>query len=159
MIITMYSAGLRVGELVSLRTGDIDLKASSLGVTGKGEKRRLVPLGEWATDMLTRYLETVRPELTHPDEEALFLTNRRRPMTRQGFWKLLRGYAAEAGITKPLSPHKLRHSFATHMLEGGADLRSVQALLGHADISTTQIYTHVTAKRMVEAHKQFHPRG
>ena len=159
MLHTMYAAGLRVSELVSLALGDINLEAGFLGVTGKGGKRRLVPLGEWAVALLSEYLLQVRPLVARPSEPALFLTNRKRPMTRQGFWLLVKKYAVKAGITKSLSPHKLRHSFATHLLEGGADLRSVQAMLGHVDISTTQIYTHVTTKRIVDIHRQYHPRG
>ncbi len=159
MLHTMYAAGLRVSELISLTLKDINLEAGFLGVTGKGTKRRLVPLGEWAVSLINHYLVSVRPKYATPTENALFLTNRRAPMTRQGFWLIVKKYAVKAGIAKPLSPHKLRHSFATHLLEGGADLRSVQAMLGHVDISTTQIYTHVTTKRIVDVHRRFHPRG
>jgi integrase/recombinase XerD len=159
MLHTMYAAGLRVSELVNLALCDVNLEAGFLGVTGKGGKRRLVPLGEWALGLLSEYLRIVRPQVAPPGEQAFFLTNRKRPMSRQGFWLLVKKYAVKAGITKPLSPHKLRHSFATHLLEGGADLRSVQAMLGHVDISTTQIYTHVTTKRIQDIHRQFHPRG
>jgi integrase/recombinase XerD len=159
MLHTMYAAGLRVSELVSLELADLDLGVGFLKVTGKGDKRRVVPLGEWAVAMLERYLAEVRPRWERPGERGVFLTARRRTMTRQSFWKIVKKHAAAAGIDKPLSPHKLRHSFATHLLEGGADLRSVQAMLGHADISTTQIYTRVTTHRMVDVHRRCHPRG
>ena len=159
MLHTMYAAGLRVSELVSLRLPDLDLEAGFLAVTGKGEKRRVVPLGEWAIAFLRRYLEHVRPHWANAGETAVFVTHWRRPMTRQGFWLIVKRYARVAGISKPLSPHKLRHSFASHLLDGGADLRSVQAMLGHVDISTTQIYTHVSAARIAEVHRERHPRG
>jgi integrase/recombinase XerD len=159
MLHTMYASGLRVSELVSLRLTDVDLEAGFLAVTGKGEKRRLVPLGEWAVDMIERYLAGVRPLWALPSQPAVFLTNRRAPMTRQGFWLVVKKYAAAAGIDAKLSPHKLRHSFASHLLDRGADLRSVQAMLGHVDISTTQIYTHVTNTRIAKVHKRSHPRG
>lgn len=159
MLHTMYAAGLRVTELVTLALKDISMDSGFLAVTGKGNKRRLVPLGEWAVEMLETYLADIRPSYARPGENAVFLTNRKKPMTRQAFWLLVKKYALKAGIRKNLSPHKLRHSFATHLLEGGADLRSVQAMLGHVDISTTQIYTHVTTKRIVEVHRQYHPRG
>lgn len=159
MLHTMYASGLRVSELVSLRLTDVDLEAGFLAVTGKGEKRRLVPLGEWAVDMIERYLAGVRPLWALPSQPAVFLTNRRAPMTRQGFWLVVKKYAVAAGIDAKLSPHKLRHSFASHLLDRGADLRSVQAMLGHVDISTTQIYTHVTNTRIAKVHKRSHPRG
>ncbi|MFO8072488.1 MAG: site-specific tyrosine recombinase XerD [Polyangia bacterium] len=155
----MYAAGLRVSELVSLRMPDLDLEAGFLAVSGKGGKRRLVPLGEWAIEMIARYLAEVRPRWAPPNETAVFLTGRRRPMTRQGFWLIIKKLARAAGIDKPISPHKLRHSFATHLLERGADLRSVQAMLGHVDISTTQIYTHVSGERIAEVVRTHHPRG
>ncbi len=159
MLHTMYASGLRVSELVSLRLADVDLEAGFLAVTGKGDKRRLVPLGEWAVDMIERYLAGIRPLWALPSQPAVFLTNRRAPMTRQGFWLVVKKYAAAAGIGTKLSPHKLRHSFASHLLDRGADLRSVQAMLGHVDISTTQIYTHVTNTRIAKVHKRSHPRG
>ena len=159
MLHTMYASGLRVSELVSLRLADVDLEAGFLAVTGKGDKRRLVPLGEWAVDMIDRYLIGIRPMWALPSQNAIFLTNRRAPMTRQGFWLVVKKYAAAAGIGTKLSPHKLRHSFASHLLDRGADLRSVQAMLGHVDISTTQIYTHVTNTRISKVHKRSHPRG
>ncbi len=160
MLHTMYAAGLRVSELTTLRMGDIvDLDGGVLAVTGKGDKRRIVPIGEWAVFTIKRYLEDVRPLWARPGEGVVFLTNRRKAMTRQGFWRIIKKYALKAEITKDISPHKLRHSFATHLLQGGADLRSVQAMLGHVDISTTQIYTHVTTEHIVETHRRCHPRG
>jgi integrase/recombinase XerD len=159
MLHVMYAAGLRVSELVSLKLADVDLEAGFLAVTGKGEKRRLVPLGEWAIAFVRRYLSEVRPRWARPGEAAMFVTSRREPMSRQNFWKIVRRSAREAGIEKHLSPHKLRHSFASHLLDGGADLRSVQAMLGHVDISTTQIYTHVSTARIAEVHRTKHPRG
>ncbi len=159
MIHTMYAAGLRVSELVELGLGDIDLRAGFVAAFGKGRKRRLVPLGELARDSLARYLSAVRGLWAKANEKRLFVTHRRAPMTRQGFWKLLKRYGRAAGITKNLTPHMLRHSFATHLLEGGADLRIVQTLLGHADISTTQIYTHVSADHLANMHQRYHPRG
>jgi integrase/recombinase XerD len=159
MLHTMYAAGLRVSELVELKLKDLDLTAGFVAVTGKGDKRRIIPIGEWAVAMLEKYLSEVRPTWSAPGQDAVFLTSRRGPMTRQGFWLIVKKYAAKAGIDKRLSPHKLRHSFATHLLEGGADLRSVQAMLGHVDISTTQIYTHVTTEAVVNIHRRCHPRG
>lgn len=159
MLHTMYAAGLRVSELCGLKIRDLDMTAGFLAVTGKGDKRRLVPLGRWAVQMIERYLARVRPLWEKPSVGELFLTHRRGPMTRQSFWGIIKKYAAAAGIDKPLSPHKLRHSFATHLLEGGADLRSVQAMLGHSDISTTQVYTHVTTQHIVGMHRKHHPRG
>jgi integrase/recombinase XerD len=155
----MYAAGLRVSEVVGLKLADVDRKKGMVSALGKGQKRRLVPLGEPALDAVDAYLR-VRAE--HPraaQSTALFLSPRGGPLTRQGVWKLLGGYARGAGVTKPSSPHKLRHSFATHLLEGGADLRSVQALLGHADISTTEIYTHLADDHVRAAYKKAHPRA
>jgi integrase/recombinase XerD len=160
MIQLLYASGLRVSELVGLKLSDIDLDSSLVSVLGKGSKRRLVPFGEVARDALVEYLREVRPRWgAKTDSQHLFITERGRGMTRQGFWKLLGRYARTAGIDKPISPHKLRHSFATHLLERGADLRSVQTMLGHADISTTQVYTHVTTEHLKAAHARFHPRG
>jgi integrase/recombinase XerD len=159
MLHTMYAAGLRVSELVTLKLGDLDLISGCLAVTGKGNKRRLVPLGELAVTIIEKYLGETRPLWAKPAQAEVFLTNRRAPMTRQGFWLIVKKYAVKAGIAKGLSPHKLRHSFATHLLEGGADLRSVQAMLGHVDISTTQIYTHVTKEHLVDVHRRYHPRS
>jgi integrase/recombinase XerD len=160
MIETLYATGLRVSELCSLRLADVNLEAGYLSATGKGRKQRLVPFGERARERIIRYLAEGRPALAHGKErDALFLTGRAGPMTRQGFWKLLRRHALGAGIRKPISPHKLRHSFATHLLERGADLRAVQAMLGHADIATTQIYTHLSRIRLREIYDKHHPRA
>lgn len=158
MLELLYASGLRVSELVSLQTQQIDLDGNYLRVKGKGSKMRAVPFGRWAREKLVRYLREVRPLLARGGSPFLFVTRSGKPITRQGFWKLLRGYALAAGIDKRVTPHMLRHSFATHLLEGGADLRAVQSMLGHADISTTQIYTHVNGARLKEAHRKFHPR-
>jgi integrase/recombinase XerD len=160
MLETLYATGLRVSELVALRLADVNLAEGYLSTFGKGRKQRLVPMGEQAVARVKTYLETARPGFDRGrNAPALFLTHLGRPMTRQGFWKLLRGYATAAGILKPISPHKLRHSFATHLLERGADLRAVQAMLGHADIGTTQIYTHLSNARLRQVYKQHHPRA
>lgn len=160
MIQLLYASGLRVSELVGLKLSDIDLDQSFVSVVGKGERRRLVPFGEVAREALLIYLRDVRPLWAEKTRSSvLFITRRGTGMTRQGFWKLLGRYARAAGIDKPISPHKLRHSFATHLLERGADLRSVQTMLGHADIATTQVYTHVTAEHLKTAHGRYHPRG
>jgi len=160
MIETMYSTGLRVSELVTLRVDEVDLRAGYLRTTGKGRKQRLVPMGVAAIELIERYLSEARPSfIKRGTPTALFLTRLGRPMTRQGFWKLLGGYVRAAGVRGKISPHKLRHSFATHLLERGADLRAVQAMLGHADISTTQIYTHVSRARLMELYKKHHPRA
>jgi len=159
MLQLMYACGLRVSELVQLDIGEAVLETGYVSVTGKGGKRRLVPMGEVARLALGRYLSEVRPKWADPGERALFLTSRRRSMSRQGFWKLVKKYSAIAGVTKKVSPHRLRHSFATHLLEAGADLRAVQAMLGHADIATTQIYTHVGREHLRSIHERFHPRG
>jgi len=159
MLELLYGAGLRVSELVSLQIQQVDFQGNFLTVKGKGGKVRAVPFGQWARDKLLGYTREVRPLLARGRANSyLFLTRSGRPLTRQGFWKLIRGYALAAGIEKRVTPHTLRHSFATHLLEGGADLRAVQAMLGHADISTTQIYTHVNGARLKEAHRRFHPR-
>jgi integrase/recombinase XerD len=150
---------LRVSEIVSLETHQVNLEGDYLSVRGKGSKVRLVPFGKWAKEKLLEYLKTVRPKLAKGRTTAyLFITRSAKPLTRQGFWKLLRRYALAAGIEHRVTPHVLRHSFATHLLEGGADLRSVQSMLGHSDISTTQIYTHVQPKHLKEVHRKYHPR-
>jgi len=159
MLHLMYAAGLRVSELVGLELGDVNLEAGFVSAYGKGRKRRLVPIGRPAQTLVRRYLSEVRPRWAKPGQRKVFLTRRRAPMSRQGFWKNVKRYAAAAGITKNVSPHKLRHSFATHLLAGGADLRVVQAMLGHADIATTEIYTHVTTERLRDTHARHHPRG
>lgn len=160
MLETLYATGLRVSELVGLKLLNLDLNAAVLRITGKGSKDRLVPLGEEAQHWLSRYLKESRPMILDGKFCAeVFVTSRRAAMTRQAFWHLLKRRAKMAGIHKPLSPHTLRHAFATHLLAHGADLRAVQMLLGHADISTTQIYTHVARERLKQLHKQHHPRG
>jgi integrase/recombinase XerD len=159
MLQVMYAAGLRVSELVGLEIGDLELRAGYLTVLGKGGKRRLVPLGRPACAALDLYLAAARSAWARPGERRVFLTARRKGMTRQAFWKLIKQYAAAAGIRKRMTPHMLRHSFATHLLQGGADLRAVQTMLGHADISTTQIYTHVTGDHLRAMHARCHPRG
>lgn len=160
MIETLYATGLRVSELVGLKLLNLDLNAAVLRVTGKGGKDRLVPLGEEAQHWLSRYLRESRPMLLNGKTcSEVFVTPRGSGMTRQAFWHLLKRRARSAGISKPLSPHTLRHAFATHLLAHGADLRAVQLLLGHADISTTQIYTHVARERLKQLHQQHHPRG
>ena len=159
MIECLYATGLRVSELVTLTVPEVNLSAGFVRVTGKGNKQRLVPLGDLARERIEEYLAQARPTFVRdPGERGLFLTGRGTIMTRQGFWKLLKRYARGVGIPN-VSPHKLRHSFATHLLEHGADLRAVQAMLGHADISTTQIYTHVSRARLVELYKNHHPRS
>ena len=159
MIQLMYASGLRVTELVTLRVGDVDMKRGVVTPVGKGDKGRLVPIGEVALQHLSVYLDTVRPLMARPNVRWLFVSRRGGRLGRQSFWKLLRRYARIAAITAPLSPHKLRHSFATHLLRGGADLRAVQAMLGHADLGTTEIYTHMSSDHVRTAHTRSHPRA
>jgi len=160
MLETLYATGLRVSELVGLVLSQLSLGQGVVRVVGKGNKERLVPLGEEALGWLDRYMREARGELVRRHaSDALFPTRRGIAMTRQAFWRNLRRYAAAAGITSPLSPHTLRHAFATHLLNHGADLRVVQMLLGHADLSTTQIYTQVARARLKQLHAQHHPRG
>jgi integrase/recombinase XerD len=159
MMHLMYASGLRVSELVTLSVADIDTKSGVVSALGKGGKRRLVPVGEAALDRIGAYLTDVRPHVATPKTTVLFVSPRGGRLTRQGFWKLLKRYARGAGITTPISPHKLRHSFATHLLRGGADLRAVQAMLGHADLGTTEIYTHVAQDHVRAAHAKAHPRA
>ncbi|OUS14837.1 site-specific tyrosine recombinase XerD [Gammaproteobacteria bacterium 50_400_T64] len=160
MIELLYATGLRVSELVTLTMSQVNVRQGVVRVIGKGAKERLVPVGEEALDWLTRYLRHSRPELLGMKaSEILFPSQRGRGMTRQTFWHRLKHWARVAGIEKTLSPHTLRHAFATHLLNHGADLRVVQLLLGHSDLSTTQIYTHIAKSRMQELHAEHHPRG
>lgn len=160
MIHLMYASGLRVSELCSLKLGDLDRKGGTVAPLGKGGKRRIVPVGQIALDRLDLYLEAVRPHAKRATVDPhLFLSPRGRRFTRQGFWKLLRAYARGVGIRGPMSPHKLRHSFATHLLRGGADLRAVQTMLGHADLGTTEIYTRVAQDHLRTAYDKAHPRA
>jgi integrase/recombinase XerD len=159
MLELLYATGLRVSELISLRVHQVNFQGDFLTVKGKGSKVRAVPFGKWARQKLLAYMNDVRTRMLKGKSSAFMFINRSgQPLTRQGFWKLIRRYALAAGVEKRVTPHTLRHSFATHLLEGGADLRSVQAMLGHADISTTQIYTHVNGARLKEVHRRFHPR-
>lgn len=159
MIELLYATGMRVTEIVTVRLSEINLEVGCLTATGKGRKQRLVPFGEIARTKLARYIEEARPKFPGAGlSDVLFLNPSGHRMTRQGFWKILRRYALASKIRAKISPHMLRHSFATHLLEGGADLRSVQTLLGHADLSTTQIYTEVSRRRLKEIHGRYHPR-
>lgn len=168
MLELLYASGLRVSELVNVKLFELNLDEGVVRIRGKGEKMRLAPLGEVASDWLTRYLQEARPELLKGRAcDEVFVTTRNQGrsgnqpggMSRQMFWMLIKRYALQAGIHKPISPHVLRHAFATHLLNHGADLRVVQLLLGHADISTTQIYTHVARERLKQLHEKHHPRG
>jgi integrase/recombinase XerD len=160
MLELMYATGLRVSELVQLELGSLGINQGVVRVVGKGGKERLVPLGEESLAWLQRYLGTARPALMKKGAcPQLFVTNRRKGMTRQAFWHAIRKYAVVAGIRQPVSPHMLRHSFATHLLNHGADLRVVQLLLGHSDLSTTQIYTHIAREGLKQLHSKHHPRG
>lgn len=160
MLELAYGAGLRVSEWITLTTRDVLMDDHLLRVFGKGSKERLVPIGRKAIAAVAIYLRELRPKLEKGQGKGvLFLNARGQPLSRMGAWKILRKYSQIAGITKPISPHTLRHSFATHLLEGGADLRAVQEMLGHADISTTQIYTHVDREFLRSVHRQFHPRA
>ena len=160
MLETLYASGLRVSELVTLNVAQVSQDMGVVRIVGKGAKERLVPLGEEALTWIKRYLKEARPRiLDKRTADAMFVTSRGAAMTRQSFWHLLKRHAAQAGLTKPMSPHTLRHAFATHLLNHGADLRVVQLLLGHSDISTTQIYTHVARERLKQLHAKHHPRG
>ncbi len=154
----MYAAGLRVSEVCNLLPLDFDDQSGILKIRGKGQKERLVPIYKQAHEFLDNFISNWR-EWFYPKEEAIFLNRSGRSLSRQGIWKMIKRYAQQAGITRNISPHTIRHSFATHLLEGGADLRSVQLLLGHADISATEIYTHVQQNRLLEIHKKYHPRS
>jgi integrase/recombinase XerD len=158
----LYATGLRVSELLGLRPADLDFEAAYLTTIGKGRKQRIVPIGEQATDWVTRYLREARPQLLGKRQSPRLFVNARGGgpgLTRVGFWKILQGYARQAGIDRQVSPHVLRHSFATHLLERGADLRAIQMMLGHADLSTTEIYTHVLEARLRTLYERFHPRA
>ena len=155
-----YAAGLRVSELVHLKLNDINLEAAFVRLIGKGAKERVIPIGRHARDCLQHYLTVARHSLLRGrPSDVLFVARAGRAMTRQGFWKLIRKYGQQADIRKPVTPHGLRHAFASHLLEGGADLRVVQVMLGHADISTTQIYTHIARDQLRRQHSKYHPRG
>lgn len=160
MLELLYAAGLRVSELIKVGIANINLEACFVRVLGKGSKERVVPIGQVAMKKIDAYLASGRPVLLKGRPSPyLFVTRSATPMTRQGFWKLLKQYAQKAGLSHKITPHALRHSFATHLLKRGADLRSVQVMLGHVDISTTQIYTHVAQERLKAVHTQYHPRG
>jgi len=159
MLEVLYGSGLRVSELASLKLAEVNLEDGFLICRGKGGKERIVPLGRSACGAVGRYLAEVRPLVVSGERDELFLSRRGKPFTRQGLWKLIRQHAREAGLAAKISPHILRHSFATHLLERGADLRSVQLMLGHSQITTTQIYTHVSRERLRRAYDQFHPRA
>ena len=160
MLHVLYATGLRVSELVKLPLISFNRHSGNLRVLGKGSKERLVPIGEQARVLLEEYLDDIRPRLLHGrTSPSLFITRQAKAMTRNRYWQILKQIGRDAGISKEISPHTLRHSFATHLLENGADLRSVQLMLGHSDISTTQFYTHVESSRLKNIHKKFHPRG
>jgi integrase/recombinase XerD len=159
MLELLYATGLRVSELIKVRIDDVVLDAGFLRTIGKGSKERIVPFGDTARDVMVAFMEKGRPELDQFNDPHLFLSQRGRPMTRQAFWMKITHYARQAGVKSHISPHVLRHAFATHLLENGADLRSVQLMLGHADISTTQIYTHVSRARLQKMYDAFHPRA
>jgi integrase/recombinase XerD len=159
MLEIMYGAGLRVSELIHLHTQDVNLDANIVRVTGKGDKERMVPIGTKAASVTRQWKDLGRPRmLKQIISPYLFTARAGKPMTRQGFWKIIKKYAVSAGISRNVTPHTLRHSFATHLLEGGADLRSVQIMLGHTDISTTQIYTHISRDYLLRMHERYHPR-
>ncbi len=159
MLELLYATGMRVSEMLDLDIGDIELDGGFVRCRGKGEKERIVPLGDIAKEALLEYLNYSRPKLNKKRNDAYFLNNRGDRLSRQGFWKIMKAYTKEVGITKEISPHTLRHSFATHLLKNGADLRTVQELLGHADIATTQIYTHLSQGRIRQVYRETHPRG
>jgi len=160
MLEVLYATGIRVSELIGLKLNEVNFEMGFVIVYGKGSKERIVPIGGKAQEKLKTYMELSRPALLKSKEsKALFVTRRGKGMTRQGFWKLIKAHAVNSGITKNISPHTLRHSFATHLLERGADLRTIQIMLGHSDIATTQIYTHVESERLKEIHKKYHPRS
>jgi integrase/recombinase XerD len=159
LISVLYATGLRVSELISLKLSSLHLDEGYLTCVGKGDKERIVPIGQEATDWVRRYLAESRPRLAAAGSPWLFVNARGTPLSRVGFWKLLKEYGRKAGISRAISPHLLRHSFATHLLDRGADLRAIQMMLGHADLSTTQIYTHVLEARLRAVYDRFHPRA
>lgn len=160
MLELLYATGIRVSELINLKQNEVNFEMGFIIVYGKGSKERIVPMGGQAQEKLKIYMENSRTNLLKQREaKELFVTRRGKGMSRQGFWKLIKTYALKSNISKPISPHTLRHSFATHLLERGADLRTIQIMLGHSDISTTQIYTHVESERLKEIHKKYHPRS
>lgn len=159
MLEVLYSCGLRVSELVALELNQINLRQGCIRLFGKGNKERLVPMGEPCLQSISHYLKVVRPQFVKVSNSAVFLSQHGKAMTRQAFWYRIKRYGIVAGITKPLSPHTVRHAFATHLINHGADLRIVQLLLGHSDLSTTQIYTHVAKERLKTVHQQHHPRA
>ncbi len=160
MLALLYASGMRVSELMSLNLGDVDTEGDFVRCFGKGNKERLIPIARRASLVLKEYLDGARPRLAHREaEKAMFLNRRGERLTRQGFWQILKEYAKAAGLKSEITPHTLRHSFATHMLSGGADLRSVQELLGHANISTTQVYTHLTSEHVRRTYERSHPRA
>jgi integrase/recombinase XerD len=159
LISVLYATGLRVTELISLKLSNLHLDDGYVTCIGKGDKERIVPIGQDATDWLKRYMSESRPRLAASGSGWLFVNARGTPLSRVGFWKLLKEYGIKAGITRAISPHVLRHSFATHLLDRGADLRAIQMMLGHADLSTTQIYTHVLEARLRAVYDRFHPRA
>ena len=158
LISVLYATGLRVSELISLKSSNLHLREGYLTCVGKGDKERIVPIGQEAADWVQKYLADARPKLVPKSSPWLFVNARGGPLSRVGFWKLLKEYGLKAGITRNISPHVLRHSFATHLLDRGADLRAIQMMLGHADLSTTQIYTHVLEARLRSVYDRFHPR-
>jgi len=160
MLELLYASGMRVSELISLNLDDIDIEGGFVRCFGKGNKERMIPIYRQAAVVVDEYIREARPQIVRRSEEkALFLNRRGERLTRQGFWQILKGYAKAAGLDKEVTPHTLRHSFATHMLSGGADLRSVQELLGHANISTTQVYTHLTSEHVRRTYEKSHPRA
>lgn len=160
MLELLYASGMRVSELISLRVGDISFEIACVRCFGKGSKERVIPLGQYALDALTQYIQVCRPQVANNwQTDVLFLNKTGKGLTRQGFWKIIKQYGLEAGITADITPHVLRHSFATHLLSNGADLRAIQEMLGHADIATTQIYTHLLSDQMLDVYQNAHPRA